>query len=167
MRRSAAAWLTALCLLLPGCSGGEERTAQEWTRLYQEAITAHGGEMVAYNPIFTQIDPEDATAELVLQSLGLEEADMAAFAVSASVMNTRAYAIAAVQPAQGREEAVREALQGYISRQQSSFEFYLPDQYQIAQDARLETLEDGTVLLVMCQDQDVVFDAIRTQLERA
>ena len=31
----------------------------------------------------------------------------------------------------------------------------------IASNARLETLEDGTVLLVMCQDQDAVFDAIR------
>ena len=64
-------------------------------------------------------------------------------------------------------DAVREALQGYVDRQQSSFEFYLPDQYQVAQEARLETLEDGTVLLVMCQDSDAVFEAIRGELERA
>ena len=31
----------------------------------------------------------------------------------------------------------------------------------MASSARLETLEDGTVLLVMCQDQDAVFDKIR------
>ena len=30
----------------------------------------------------------------------------------------------------------------------------------MAENARLETLEDGTILLVMCQDQDTVFDAI-------
>ena len=40
-------------------------------------------------------------------------------------------------------------------------------QYQVAQGARLETLEDGTVLLVMCQDGDAVFEAIRGELERA
>ena len=62
---------------------------------------------------------------------------------------------------------VREALQGYVDRQRSSFEFYLPDQYQVAQDARLETLEGGTVLLVMCQDADQVLEAIRSDLESA
>ena len=53
------------------------------------------------------------------------------------------------------------ALEGFIDRQKQSFEQYLADQYDIASNARLETLEDGTVLLVMCQDQDAVFDAIR------
>ena len=50
--------------------------------------------------------------------------------------------------------------QGYIGRTKSSFEMYLADQYEVAENARLETLEDGTILLVMCQDQDTVFDAI-------
>ena len=54
-----------------------------------------------------------------------------------------------------------------MDRQQSSFELYLPDQYQVAQEAQLETLEDGTVLLVMCQDSGEVFEAIRGELERA
>ena len=36
----------------------------------------------------------------------------------------------------------------------------LADQYEVAENARLETLEDGTILLVMCEDQDTVFDAI-------
>ena len=96
-----------------------------------------------------------------------QEEDVEAFGASVSVMNTQAYAIAAVQPAQDREENVREALQGYINRQQSNFQFYLPDQYQVAQNARLETLSDGTVLLVMCQDADNVFDSIRAELEQA
>ena len=61
---------------------------------------------------------------------------------------------------------MKEALQGYVDRQRSNFEFYLPDQYQVAQDARLETLEDGTVLLVMCQDSDQVLTDIRGELEQ-
>ena len=143
------------------------RGAEEWTDLYVQAITNHGGEMVEYNPVISRFDPEDGTSALALESLGLAEEDMEAFGASVSVMNTQAYAIAAVRPVQGKTDAVREALQGYVDRQQSSFEFYLPDQYQIAQDARLETLEDGTVLLVMCQDGDAVFEAIRGELERA
>ena len=160
----AAALLT---VILSGCSNGAERSREEWTTLYQQAITAHGGEMVEYNPVISAFDEETAGAGLALESLGLQEEDVEAFGASVSVMNTQAYAIAAVQPAQDREENVREALQGYIDRQQSTFQFYLPDQYQVAQNARLETLSDGTVLLVMCQDADNVFDSIRAELEQA
>ena len=167
--KKRAALLCAAALALaarPGCSGREpERTAEEWTDLYVQAITNHGGEMVEYNPVISRFDPEDGASALALESLGLAEEDVEAFGASVSVMNTQAYAIAAVQPVQGKTDAVREALQGYVDRQQSSFEFYLPDQYQVAQEAQLETLEDGTVLLVMCQDADTVFEAIRGDLE--
>ena len=57
-------------------------------------------------------------------------------------------------------QAVKEGLQAYIDRQQQNFEMYLQDQYEVAKNARLETLEDGTVLMVMCEDQDSVFEAI-------
>ena len=42
---------------------------------------------------------------------------------------------------------------------------YLPDQYDIALAAKLDTLSDGTILLVMCEDQDGVFDRIRAVIE--
>ena len=167
-REGALVWAAVWLFALSGCSGGGgSRTAEEWRGLYAQAITAHGGEMVEYNPVIGEFDGEDARSALALESLGLKQEDVEAFGASVSVMNTQAYAIAAVQPAQDREEAVREALQGYIDRQQSNFQFYLPDQYQVAQEAQLETLEDGTVLLVMCQDGDAVFEAIRGELERA
>ena len=92
---------------------------------------------------------------------------MEAFALSASLMNVRAYGIAAVYPADGRETAVKEGLEGFIDRQMQSFEQYLADQYDVASKARLEILTDGTVLLVMCQDQDTVYDAIRETIEGA
>ena len=64
------------------------------------------------------------------------------------------------KPAEGQAEAVQAAVESYVSLQRKSFENYLADQYEVAENARLETLEDGTILLVMCQDQDTVFDAI-------
>ena len=100
----AAALLT---VTLSGCSNGAERSREEWTTLYQQAITAHGGEMVEYNPVISAFDEETAGAGLALESLGLQEEDVEAFGASVSVMNTQAYAIAAVQPAQDREENVR------------------------------------------------------------
>ena len=107
----ARLWAGALLLVfLSGCSSkGEGRTAEEWTELYQQVITEHGGEMVEYNPVISRFDAEDGTSALALSSLGLEEGDVEAFGASVSVMNTQAYAIAAVQPAEGREEAVQTA----------------------------------------------------------
>ena len=49
--------------------------------------------------------------------------------------------------------------------QRQNSQMYLADQYEIAQAARLETLSDGTILLVMCQDQDKVFERIRAAIE--
>ena len=148
--------------LLAGCSGGAQPalTAGERTQLYRSAIEdARDAETNDAMPVLTSA--ADEQMPLYFDLLGLNADDMDAFALSASLMNVRAYGIAAVYPAQGREEAVREGLEGFIDRQKQSFEQYLADQYDVAANARLETLEDGTVLLVMCQDQDAVFDKIR------
>ena len=148
--------------LLAGCSGGDKPalSAEARTQLYETAIEdARDAETNDALPVLS--DKADEQLPLYLDLMGLAPDDVDAFALSASLMNVRAYGIAAVYPAQGREEAVREGLEGFIDRQKQSFEQYLADQYDIASNARLETLEDGTVLLVMCQDQDAVFDAIR------
>ena len=143
--------------LLAGCSGGDKPalSAEARTQLYETAIED------ARDALPVLSDKADEQLPLYLDLMGLTPDDVDAFALSASLMNVRAYGIAAVYPAQGREAAVREGLEGFIDRQKQSFEQYLADQYDIASNARLETLEDGTVLLVMCQDQDAVFDAIR------
>ena len=147
--------------VLSGCGSkpASDKTPEELAGLYSSAITENGGEMAEYNPAFTQAKEDDGSA-MVLENMGLNTEDMAAFGISASLMNIKAYAIAAIMPAEGKEAAVMDALQGYIDRTKSSFEMDLADQYEAAENARLETLEDGTILLVMCEDQDTVFDAI-------
>lgn len=155
--------------LLAGCGGreaGPALTAEERTQLYKTAIeNARDAETNEAMPVLTDGDGEQLT--LYLDLLGLNADDMEAFALSASLMNVRAYGIAAVYPADGRETAVKEGLEGFIDRQMQSFEQYLADQYDVASKARLEILTDGTVLLVMCQDQDTVYDAIRETIEGA
>ena len=151
-------------LLLSGCSGNSSstdqpavRTPEELTSIYAEAIAANGGEMVEYNPVLSEFNEENA---MLLEMMGLKEEDMTAFGVSTTMMNVKAYGIAAVMPAEGKTDAVTESLQGFIDRKQQEFEFYLPDQRPVAENARLETLEDGTVLMVMMENQDTVFDNI-------
>ena len=159
--------LAMTMLALSGCSSksaAPSKTPEELTTLYSEAITTHGGEMVEYNPVISQSKEEDGSAFL-LETMGLKTEDMTAFGVSASMMNVKAYGIAAVMPAEGKEDAVKVALQGYIDTQKMNFEFYLADQYEIASSARLEALPDGTILMVMCQDQDTVFDNLSKAIQ--
>ena len=153
--------------VLAGCSSGtkaSDKTPEELTQLYTDAITANGGEMVEYNPVISKISEEDPLGGVILESLGLTQEDMTAFAISMSMMNVKAYGIAAIMPAEGKEETVAQALQGYIDRQQQNFETYLADQYEVAKNAHLETLEDGTVLMVMCEGQDAVFEGISSSI---
>ena len=151
-------------LLLSGCSGNSSstdqpavRTPEELTSIFAEAITANGGEMVEYNPVLSEFNEENA---MLLEMMGLKEEDMTAFGVSTTMMNVKAFGIAAVMPAEGKEEAVKTALQGFMDQKCMEFEMYLVDQYEVAKNARLETLADGTVLMVMTEGQDEVFEAI-------
>ena len=97
--------------------------------------------------------------------LGLKKEDVEACALSASLMNVKAYGVAAVCPVAGREEAVRNGLNDFIANRKESFQQYLQDQYEIADKAKLGTLKDGTILLVMCENQDQVYESIQTAIE--
>lgn len=165
---SAAIVLALTLTALAGCSGKTAapaaKTPEELTQLYATAITENGGEMVQYNPVISEVKEDDLSA-MILESLGLKVEDMAAFGISMSMMNVKAYGIAAVMPAEGKTDAVKEALQGFMDNQEQSFETYLADQYEIAKNAKLETLTDGTVLMVMCEDSDAVYEAIKGAIE--
>ena len=161
--------LLLLLALLAGCGTSSQPsalTAEERTQLYQTAIeSARDQEMNEAVPVITSA--EDDMADFILPMLGITAENTSSFAVAVSAMNVRAYGIAAVMPAAGEDEAVLEGLNSFIENQRQSFEQYLADQYEVAKNARLETLEDGTLLLVMSEGQDALFDAIRDSIEKA
>ena len=166
MKRLISAALL-LAFVLTGCAGKKEEqppTPEERAQLYETAITGARDEETnqALPPITSA---EDDRAGMVFAMLGVTPGDMTAYALSVSLMNVRAYAVAAIYPAAGKEDTVLEALRAFVDSQKQSFEQYLADQYEIAVNARVETLEDGTVLLVMSESQVSVFDAIRDTIE--
>ena len=160
--------LLLLLTLLAACAGPaapEETDPQILTERYQTAIeNARDADTNQALPVLDATDPDSSP---YLELLGLTDDDLTAGALSVSLMNVKAYGIAVLRPADGREENVREGLQSFIDLQNQNFQQYLPDQYEIARSARLETLADGTVVLVMCPDQDAVLESIRSELEEA
>ena len=159
--------LLLLLALLAGCGTSSQPsalTAEERTQLYQTAIeSARDAEMNEAIGILT--DTGDDMADVIFELLGVTAADMSAFALSVSPMNIKAYGIAAIYPAADKSETVLKGLNAFVDMQKQNFEMYLADQYEIASNARVETLEDGTILMVMCEDQDTVFDAISAAIQ--
>lgn len=158
--------LLALCLLLSACGakGGQSKTPEELTTAYTEAINAaRDAELNEHFPVRSDMD--DALMEMTMTVLGLTQEDVSAVGIAMSLANVQAYTVAAIMPAEGKEDAVQKGLEGYMETQKASFEFYLEDQYQIASNAKLEQLKDGTFLLVMCEGQDKVFDSVKAALE--
>ena len=169
MRQITSLALAALLTLsLAACGGKSAQTQdlspEERTALYQNAI--EGARDQETNEAVPVVISEDGDmASLILPMLGITAENTTSYAAAVSAMNVRAYGVAAVMPAAGKEEEVRDGLEHFVESQQQSFEQYLADQYEIAKNARLETLADGTLLLVMCPDQDAVFDSIRDTIE--
>ena len=169
MKRIFTLILALSLLALTACSGGgtgetDSLTPEERTQRFVTAITdARSEEDNEYNSILSSAD--DDTADMTFQLLGVTAEDMESFAISVSLMNVKAYGIAAIKPVDGREAAVLNGLQDFIAQQKSNFQQYLADQYAIAEKARLETLDNGTVLMVMCEDQDTVLEHIKTTIE--
>lgn len=157
-----------LSLVLTGCTAKKQEhtlSPDEREDLYETAITAARSQ--GDNEAFPLIDDaDDDLSPLIFELLGITDSDMTAYAISVSPMNVKAYAVAAIFPAAGKEDAVLHGLRSFVDSQVQTFEHYLADQYEIAVNTRLETLEDGTILLVMCENQDSVFDAIKDVIER-
>ena len=64
----------------------------------------------------------------------------------------------------GMAEDFADALNAYVESEQQSMEHYLEDQYQIAKNAKVETLPSGEVVLVCCEDSDTVLVNLKKAL---
>ena len=182
-KRLLAALLAALTLLaLAGCgnSGKTDATPKDYTQILHDArpdedneyymifspgkegkFTAQYGYSESYEDA-DQLDEE--IRNMLLHLLNLEEGDYTDFSASVSGMMVQSYALAIVKPAEGKQEAVKQALLDFVTSEQNSMEHYLEDQYAIAKAAKVEVVPSGEVVLVCCENSDAVLSAIKTAL---
>ena len=165
--------LAFVIAVFSGCASTSKTdglSPEELEKLYAKAITdARDDELNSAFPVMlgSEESEDEVVAEMLHELLGFKADDAEAYAMSISLMNVKAYGIVVVKPADGRAEAVKDGLQGFIDQQCQGFELYLADQYEIAKNARLETLNDGTIVMVMCPDQDAVYDSIAKSIQGA
>lgn len=168
MKRILTLTLAILTLVMSLTACGNQpaataKTPEELTEAYKTAIqSSRDAELDINAPILTA--PDDDFAELILPSMGITEETATAYAAAVSVMGIQAYAVVLVMPAEGKADEVTASLNAYVDAQKLTFERYLEDQYQIAKAATVETLSDGTVMLVMCEDGATVAQSIKESL---
>ena len=183
MKRIIASLLAGLCLLaLVGCSAGskaDSATPKDYSQIIHDARTDEDNE---YDMIFTKgedgkftaIDGysaeyeagqlDDEVRSILLPLLNLEDDMYTDLAASISAMMVRSYAVAIVKPAEGKADAVKSALEAYVTSEQQSMEHYLEDQYQIAKAATVTVAPTGEVILVCAENHDTLLDNIEKAL---
>ena len=182
MKRIIATLLAGLALFaLVGCSSGKpaaSATPKDYTQILHDARTDEDNE---YDMIFTKgedgkftaIDGysaeyeagqlDDEVRSILLPLLNLEDDMYTDLAASISAMMVRSYAVAIVKPAEGKTDAVKSALEAYVTSEQQSMEHYLEDQYQIAKAATVTVAPTGEVILVCAENHDTLL----TNIEKA
>ncbi len=142
-------------------STAPETEAPAASTLADAITTARTDEENEAYPVFSD---KAAIEDAYYQVVGFTASDVDEIAMSVSLINIKAYGIVIAKPAEGCADTVKAGLQAFIDNQCASFETYLADQYEIAKNAKLETLDDGTIVMVMCKDADAVYDAIVASL---
>ena len=107
---------------------------------------------------------DDEVRNLMLPLLNLEDDMYTDLAASVSSMMVRSYAVAIVKPAEGKTDAVKSALEAYVTSEQQSMEHYLEDQYQIAKAATVTVAPTGEVILVCAENHDTLLANIEKAL---
>ena len=144
----------------------DARTEDENDNMMILANGEEGGFTAIDGPVsdMTDDDIQSQAENFILPMLGLTEEDYESFAASVSLMNVHSYAVAIVKPAEGKTEAVQDALENYVTSQQLAMENYLADQYEIAKAATVTTVPSGEVVLVCCENSDAVLASIEDAL---
>lgn len=183
MKRLIAALLAGLTLFaLVGCSASSKADSaapKDYSQILHDARTDEDNE---YDMIFTKgedgkftaIDGysaeyeagqlDDEVRSILLPLLNLEDDMYTDLAASISAMMVRSYAVAIVKPAEGKTDAVKSALEAYVTSEQQSMEHYLEDQYQIAKAATVTVAPTGEVILVCAENHDTLLANIEKAL---
>ncbi len=155
--------IIAAVLLLSALTACTENAAAELTSEELAAIiNENGGEMAGYNPA-AALDGDSADISDFMQWQEWDASSFKSGALSVSLMNVQAYAIAVVKPADGQKDTVLKYLADYQAQVESSFDNYLADQYETAKNAVTREV-NGYIVFVMAENADSIAENIAAKL---
>ncbi len=102
--------------------------------------------------------------EFIHPMFGFDDSNVEGFAVATRAMMVQAYCVALVKPVEGKEAEVMAGIESYQATQIDNFTGYLFDQLEFAENAIIETLADGSILLAMGETAQATADAVKAAL---
>lgn len=162
MKRLLSAIIAAALMLtmLSACSSNSN--ANLTSDNLAKIINENGNEMTGSNPAIA-LDSEDENLSNLFEWNEWDKANFETGAFSFSLMNVQAYTIAIVKPADGKKDAVLKYFSDYQALQESNFNMYLEDQYEIAKSAVTEEV-NGYIVFVMAENADSIAANIKAKL---
>lgn len=108
---------------------------------------------------------EDVGYEDILAMTKLNKDNIDTMALSASLMNVKAYTTAIIKPADGKAEDIKKSLEDWKQTQMSNFERYLADQYDVAQHAIIAE-SNGYIIMAMCENPETFVENVESYLQK-
>ncbi len=105
----------------------------------------------------------EVTDEVLSTTFNINTEDVEEYAGKTSMMIVSASSYMIMKPAEGKKEAVKEAMADYMAKQEEQWGAYLPAQYDLVKN-RLETEVEGYLVYVVSEDNDAVLKAIKNNI---
>ena len=99
--------------------------------------------------------PGEVTEEYLTIMMGLDMADVANYAGQMAMVNVSADCVIVIEAAEGKIDTVKAALENTKAAIVSSFELYLPDQYEKAQAGRVVVKGNYAVLAIAGDNETI------------
>jgi len=111
----------------------------------------------AKTPVFGMM--MEVTKDQVKDFLNIEETDVEEFLMKMPMMMVQSNTYIIVKPASGKEEVVENAINKYMTDLENQWSTYLPEQYELVKNRKVEKIGDYLVYIVS-NDNDLVFNTI-------
>jgi hypothetical protein len=156
-----------LCVVLvitfmPACGEKPTGSVANYTNVLQNARPAELNGVDLYN-VVTKSGDKQYNYVFFPTSPFIEE-DMQRYAISCPGIITLAYCVAVILPEEGKEQAVLDAVNEFVLQNQKAQSNYIPEQYEIAQNAQIKVAKTGEVLLAMCENSEDVMQKLESGL---
>jgi len=101
----------------------------------------------------------EVPTESIKDTLNIEATDVEEFLMRMPMMMTQSSTYIIVKPVDGKEEVVENAINEYMTKLENQWATYLPDQYELVKNRKVEKIGDYLVYIVS-NNNDLVFNTI-------
>lgn len=101
----------------------------------------------------------EVTKDQIKDTLNIESTDVEEFLMKMPMMMTQSNTYIIVKPATGKEDTVKTSINEYMTRVENQWATYLPDQYELVKNRKVEKIGDYLVYIVS-NNNDLVFNTI-------